>query len=49
MYQCCIFDLDGTLVNSIEALTKSVNDTMRHFGIEPIECGLLQKFCGRGV
>lgn len=48
MYQCCIFDLDGTLVNSIEALTKSVNDTMRHFGIEPIDAVCCKSFVGEG-
>ena len=28
MYKCCIFDLDGTLVNSIHAIRKSVNLTL---------------------
>lgn len=25
VYKCCIFDLDGTLINSIKAMTYSVN------------------------
>ena len=48
MYQCCIFDLDGTLVNSIWALTKSVNDTMKHFGIPPIDQECCKHFVGEG-
>ena len=48
MYRCCIFDLDGTLVNSIWALTKSVNDTMRQFGIGPIDSELCKRFVGEG-
>lgn len=48
MYRCCIFDLDGTLVNSIWALTKSVNDTMEQFGIAPIDSELCKRFVGEG-
>ena len=33
MYQCCIFDLDGTLVNSVYAIQKAVNGTLEHFGL----------------
>ena len=31
MYKCCIFDLDGTLVNSIYALKRSVDLTLGTF------------------
>ncbi len=48
MYRCCIFDLDGTLVNSIWALTKSINDTMKQFGIDPIDTELCKRFVGEG-
>lgn len=48
MYRCCIFDLDGTLVNSIQALTKSVNDTMARFGIKPIDSERCKRFVGEG-
>lgn len=47
-YQCFIFDLDGTLVNSIWALTKSVNDTMKAFGIAPIDTEQCKRFVGEG-
>ena len=36
MYKCCIFDLDGTLVNSIYALKQSVDQTLQHFGLGPV-------------
>ena len=36
MYKCCIFDLDGTLVNSIHAIRKSVNLTLASFGLREI-------------
>ena len=31
MYKCCIFDLDGTLVNSIYAILMSVYDTLSYW------------------
>lgn len=35
-YKCCIFDLDGTLVNSLPALTRCVNLTLADFGLGPV-------------
>ena len=32
MYKCCIFDLDGTLLNTLEDLTDSVNYAMDKYG-----------------
>jgi len=29
MYKACIFDLDGTLTDTLESLTYSVNETLR--------------------
>lgn len=48
MYRCCIFDLDGTLVNSIYAIQKSVNQTLEFFGLPPISVEETQKFAGDG-
>ena len=39
MYKCCIFDLDGTLVNSIYAIQKSVNDTLSYCNMREISVG----------
>ena len=33
-YNCCIFDLDGTLVNSIHALTYCTNQALERCGVE---------------
>lgn len=37
MYKCCIFDLDGTLINTIHAITNTVNITLSGFGLGPID------------
>ena len=33
MYKLCIFDLDGTLLNTLTALTYATNLTLRTFGL----------------
>lgn len=33
-YKCCIFDLDGTLVNSIHALVYCTNQALKRCGVE---------------
>ena len=41
MYKACIFDLDGTLTDTLESLTYSVNATLRELGlgqITPTQC-----------
>ena len=48
MYKCCIFDLDGTLVNSIYALKRSVDLTLGHFGLGPISIEDTKQFVGDG-
>jgi len=35
-YKCCIFDLDGTLVNSIHALTYCTNLALERCGMGPV-------------
>lgn len=32
MYKCCIFDLDGTIINTIHSLSYTVSRTMEAFG-----------------
>lgn len=48
MYKCCIFDLDGTLVNSIYAIQKSVNDTISRWGLGPVTVEQTKIFVGDG-
>ena len=36
MYKACIFDLDGTLTNTLDSLTYSVNETMKEIGLPQI-------------
>lgn len=48
MYKCCIFDLDGTLVNSIYAIQRSVNETLARFGLGPISVEDTKVYVGDG-
>ena len=36
MYKACIFDLDGTLTNTLDALTYTTNLTLKEFGYGPV-------------
>ncbi|MEF9939484.1 MAG: HAD family hydrolase [Clostridium sp.] len=36
MYRLCLFDLDGTLLNTIHALTFTTNETLKAFGLSTI-------------
>lgn len=48
MIRCCIFDLDGTLLNTLDALTYVTNLTLEHFGYEPAEPEHIRRFVGDG-
>jgi len=48
MYKCCIFDLDGTLVNTIDSLSRSVSLTMNHFGYGDVDVAHAKVFVGDG-
>lgn len=48
MYRCCIFDLDGTLINTIHALTRTINMTLAKYGLGPIEDESTKLFVGDG-
>ncbi len=48
MYQCCIFDLDGTIINTIHSLAYSISLTMEHFDYGPIDEDHTKKFVGDG-
>ena len=46
MKKLCIFDLDGTLLNTLDSIAYYVNDTMKHFGLPVIET---EKIVGNGA
>lgn len=48
MISGCIFDLDGTLVNSTYALQCSTNLTLEEFGLSPISIEDIKKIVGDG-
>lgn len=48
MYRCCIFDLDGTLVDSVKALAYVTNLTLEKYGLGPVETDMFYQFVGDG-
>lgn len=46
MYQYLLFDLDGTLTNPKEGITRSVQHALRHFGIEVADPDTLTPYIG---
>lgn len=48
MYRLCIFDLDGTLLNTIHALTFTTNETLKAFGLPGIVPEQTKKMVGDG-
>lgn len=49
MYKACIFDLDGTLTDTLESLTYSVNATLREMGLGQITSEQCKAFVGSGA
>ena len=48
MYKCCIFDLDGTLINTVHALNKTINLMLEQLGYEPVDEACTKVFVGEG-
>lgn len=48
MYKCCIFDLDGTLVNSIYAIQRSVNETLEIWNMRSVSVEECRRYVGDG-
>lgn len=48
MYKCCIFDLDGTLINSIKAMNYTINLTLKRYNLPTIDEDLCKIFVGDG-
>lgn len=47
--RACIFDLDGTLTNTLESLTYSVNATLDQMGLSRIDSSKCRAFVGNGA
>lgn len=48
MIRCCMFDLDGTLLDTVETLAYCGNSVLEKYGYEPIEAKQYQYFAGDG-
>ncbi len=48
MIRCCIFDLDGTLLDTLDALTYTTNLTLKEFGYDPVGTEQVKHFVGDG-
>lgn len=49
MYKCCIFDLDGTLANSLPSIAYFGNAALKKFGFRPIETDRYRYLVGTGA
>lgn len=49
MYKACIFDLDGTLTDTLESLTVSVNKTLEELNMPSITSEQCRSFVGSGA
>lgn len=48
-YKLVLFDLDGTLLNTLPAINKIVNETMKYFNLEQYSMEDTSKLIGNGV
>ncbi|MBN2211521.1 MAG: HAD family hydrolase [Sedimentisphaerales bacterium] len=49
MKQAVIFDLDGTLVDTLQDLTRSVNYALDHYGLPDLSLDEVEKIVGNGA
>ncbi len=49
MIRACIFDLDGTLTDTLHSLTYSVNETLSQLNLQPISQVQCRSFVGDGA
>ena len=48
-YDAVFFDLDGTVIDTLQNITDAVNHTMRHFGLREFSAQTLKPHLGWGV
>ena len=48
-YKLVIFDMDGTILNTLEDLTDSTNATLEHFGYPVHSIEDVRHFVGNGI
>ena len=48
-YKSAVFDLDGTLLNTLDDLADGVNEALTHFGYPPRTVEEVRRFVGNGV
>ena len=49
MLKLIIFDLDGTLADTLEAITNGLNLTLKNYGFPTLSCEQTQKMIGNGA
>ena len=49
MYKACIFDLDGTLTNTLDSLVYSTNETLKEMKLPQISEEQCRLFVGNGA
>lgn len=49
MYKACVFDLDGTLTDTLDSLVYSVNETLREMNLDSISRQQCRAFVGNGA
>lgn len=49
MEKLCIFDLDGTVLNTLNSIAYFVNEALKEYGIEPIDADTIRTFVGTGA
>lgn len=49
MIKLCIFDLDGTVLNTLETIAYYGNEALEKYGIEPVAANTYKSFIGAGI
>lgn len=49
MIRACIFDLDGTLANTLESMASVANELMKEFGLREMPVENFKYYCGEGA